>query len=182
MIGKETGVILSGNMRSLTLYNMKSNKHIIVFKRCVCHIIVILFRELRNFSTYCHPGQDQNTTVEPCTPPPHRNGHRKYGCIFSLIPTTWTMQIINTKPRSLDLCAGKSKYWHNVMAALYLTGQILFWLLCTITRGGIYHMLCFNIKKHKYPWHRPLFLKGNKLILLILPLSTVPWCFLQCSH
>ena len=36
------------------------------------------------------------------------------GCIFSSFPTTWTMQIINTKPRShilnidFDLCAGKS--------------------------------------------------------------------------
>ena len=33
------------------------------------------------------------------------------GCIFSLIPITWTMQIINTKPRSLDLCASKSRSW-----------------------------------------------------------------------
>ena len=31
------------------------------------------------------------------------------GCIFSLIPITWTMHIINTMPRSLDLCAGKSR-------------------------------------------------------------------------
>ena len=114
---------------------MKSNNHIIVFKRCVCHIIVILFWELRNFSTYCHPGQDQNATVEPCNrPPPSPRSLKRHtwklhderdiesmGCIFSLISTTWTMQIINTKPRSLDLswlCAGKSRsskiltYWH----------------------------------------------------------------------
>ena len=62
-------------------------------------------------------------TVEPCTPSPlpptwslkwhtwkldDERDIESMGCIFSLIPTTWTMQIINTKPRSLDLCAGKS--------------------------------------------------------------------------
>ena len=104
--------------------NMKSNNQIIVFKRCVCHIYRYFVWRITNFSTYCLPRQDLNATVEPCTPPPppparslkwqawklhDETDLKSIGCIFSLIPTTWTMQIVNTKARPLDLCAGKSR-------------------------------------------------------------------------
>ena len=104
-----------------------------MFKRCVCYIIVIT-----NFSNHIvDPGQDLTAVVEPCPPPipppppPHpgalefkmtsmkalpcKGNHRKsMGCIFSLISTTRTVQIINTKPRSLCCCVQVSLKSQNI--------------------------------------------------------------------
>ena len=121
-------------IRYYAVSNMKS----IVFKRCVCHIIVIMFRELRNFSTYCHPGQDQNATVEPCTPPPppppprslkwpaqmkapRWKGHRKYG-LYSQFDSHKPEQcklLTQSHDRSIHVPVSREvqKYWH--MASLY---------------------------------------------------------------
>ena len=83
---------------------------------------------------------------------PRWKGHRKLesmGCIFSLIPTTWTMQIINTKPQSLDraiyvpVSRAVQKYWH--MAALYSFFKIdLLWASLEKTIV-MYHIVNSNV-------------------------------------
>ena len=122
---------------------MKSNNQIIVFKRCVCHTIVILFRELRNFSTYCHPGQDQNATVEPCTPPPTPTRSlqwhtwklhderdvqcRKYGLYFQFDShnlNNASYKLKATTARYVPVSREVQKYWD--MAALQYRSTVIY--------------------------------------------------------
>ena len=95
-----------------------------MLKRCVCYIIVILFRGIRVFSTYCLPGARSKHRPWAMVPPPlpllrslkwqawkphAERDIEKCGLYFQFDSHNLnSANYIDTKPRLLDLCAGKS--------------------------------------------------------------------------